>query len=109
MKTIEERAKSYARKVWRGGVRDFVNHKKATELDFIAGAHSEREELLRWRNPQEELPFDGMEVLCKVQHPHRTYDVLRHDKFGWWKEAPGGGWCSAFWEVIAWRPILENE
>ena len=38
MKTIKERAKSYARKVWCGGVRDFVNHKKATELDFIAGA-----------------------------------------------------------------------
>ena len=41
MKTIKERAKSYARKVWCGWVRDFVNHKKATELDFIAGAQSE--------------------------------------------------------------------
>lgn len=43
MKTIKERAKSYARKVWRGGVRDFVGHKKATELDFIAGAQSDEE------------------------------------------------------------------
>ncbi|WP_288539571.1 hypothetical protein [uncultured Alistipes sp.] len=42
MKTIEERAKQYARKVWHGGVRDFVSHKKATELDFIAGAQSEQ-------------------------------------------------------------------
>lgn len=98
LKTIEERAKEYAAKCY--GCQN-------TEWGFIAGALSEHAELTRWRSPQEELPFDGEEVLCKVQHPHRTYDVLRHDAFGWWKEAPGGGWCAAFWNVIAWRYINE--
>ena len=66
MKAIKERAKKYARKVWRGGTREYGSHMKLTECDFIAGAQSEREELTRWRNPNEELPENNSCVLMKV-------------------------------------------
>lgn len=33
---------------------------------FIAGAMSERSELLRWRDPKEELPEEGEDVLIKM-------------------------------------------
>ena len=43
MKAIKERAKKYARKVWRGGTREYGSHMKLTECDFIAGAQSDEE------------------------------------------------------------------
>ena len=35
--------KKYARKVWRGGTREYGSHMKLTECDFIAGAQSDEE------------------------------------------------------------------
>lgn len=43
LKAIKERAKKYARKVWRGGTREYGSHMKLTECDFIAGAQSDEE------------------------------------------------------------------
>lgn len=111
MKTIKERAKSYARKVWCGGVRDFVNHKKATELDFIAGAQSEREELTRWNDPNKP-PTDKMRVIAKCVLPNGATFVT-----GAWyavNEFPTG-WSVDLdrtfenLHVLCWRPIYENE
>lgn len=103
MKTIEERAKSYARKVWRGGSRDFVSHKKATELDFIAGAQSEREELTRWYNPKDKLPEPLKDVLVKCSDGTYLVDMFL--------PTPKKFHCEAalYGEVLGWRPILETE
>lgn len=110
MKPIEERAHYCADRVLEDvDPADALLFRKLIVESYSVGAIDEQKELLRWRTPDEELPTNDVEVLCKVQHPHRTYDVLRHDKFGWWKEAPGGGWCAACWEVKAWRPIFEKE
>lgn len=81
MKAIKERAKKYARKVWRGGTREYGSHMKLTECDFIAGAQSEREELTRWRNPNEELPENNSCVLMKVSdgEHERIYLGARQD------------------------------
>lgn len=105
MKTIEERAKQYARKVWRGGVRDFVSHKKATELDFIAGAQSEQKELTRWRDPKEEQPEDGATVLGKYCDPQRPFDIVRYINGQWYKAYHS--WSGPSGEVIGWRPICD--
>lgn len=81
MKAIKERVKKYARKVWRGGTREYGSHMKLTECDFIAGAQSEREELTRWRNPNEELPENNSCVLMKVSdgEHERIYLGARQD------------------------------
>lgn len=113
MKTIEERAKEYANilgaTLFMDSPEEDIIYRDDLARAYASGAKEERAELTRWRAPDEELPADGVEVLCKVVSPHRTYDVLRHDRFGWWKEAPGGGWCAECWAVMAWRPIYENE
>ena len=104
MKTIEERAKQYARKVWRGGVRDFVSHKKATELDFIAGAQSEQKELTRWRDPKKEQPEDGAIVLGKTSDPKQPFAIMKYYNNIWWIWAQPC-WAGPSGEVIGWRPI----
>lgn len=53
MKSIEERAKAYAKKIWSGGQRDWATAQKMSEQDFIAGAKSERKELLQWDDQSE--------------------------------------------------------
>lgn len=115
-KAIKERAKKYARKVWRGGTREYGSHMKLTECDFIAGAQSEREELTRWRNPNEELPENNSCVLMKVSdgEHERIYLGARQDDV--WMCDGGYSFCQNAEEclgydgvVIGWRPIYENE
>lgn len=106
MKTIEERAKQYARKVWHGGGRDFVSHKKATELDFIAGAQSEQKELTRWRDPKEEQPEDGATVLGKTSDPKQPIAIMKYYNNIWWIWAHPG-WSGPSGEVIGWRLICD--
>ena len=95
MKAIKERAKKYARKVWRGGTR---------------------EELTRWRNPNEELPENNSCVLMKVSdgEHERIYLGARQDDV--WMCDGGYSFCQNAEEclgydgvVIGWRPIYENE
>lgn len=109
MKTIEERAKESVIDLFDPFDLDEMTPARLglERRGFVAGAMSERNELLRWRNPQEELPAYGVEVLCKVRHSQRIYEILRHDEFGrWYREEPNGR-CVTFWKVIEWRPILE--
>lgn len=99
MKSIEERAKEYAAKC--PGCQN-------TEWGFIAGAQSEREEMLRWRDAEKELPEDGATVLGKtscVQHP---FVIMRYIDRKWWVWAYPG-WAAPAGEVIGWRPIYEIE
>lgn len=45
---------------------------KNTEEDFVAGAQSEREELLRWRDPNVVLPKVAKLPACKDQDGETT-------------------------------------
>lgn len=113
MKTIQERAADYAGKAW-SNIEDFnedhVTFENIATEAFVAGAQSEREELLRWRDPNVELPKDGEEVLVKADCPYCRYDVMKHDAFGWWEKTSlaGGGWYKAEVEITGWRPIQEE-
>lgn len=111
MKAIKERAKKYARKVWRGGTREYGSHMKLTECDFIAGAQSEREELTRWNDPNKP-PTDEMRVIAKCVLPNGATLVT-----GAWyavNEFPTG-WSVDLdrtfenLHVLGWRPIYENK
>lgn len=95
MKTIEERAKAYAAKC----------HGQNTEWGFIAGAQSEREELIRWRNPKDS-PERGKDVLLKIQlvgNDETMYSV------GYWYDSYFSNTLGHHGVVIGWRPIYENE
>lgn len=74
------------------------------------GFAKERNELLRWRDPNVERPKDGEEVLVKADCPYCRYDVMKHDAFGWWEKTSlaGGGWYKAKVEITGWRPIQEE-
>lgn len=107
MKSIEERAKAPAKKIWSGGQRDWATAQKMSEQDFIVGAKSEREELLRWRDPKKELPETGVEVLVKIDTMRSKYDIMKHNEYGWWQKAPVGGWCAPKYKPVGWRYIHE--
>lgn len=63
MKTLEERAKE----AWDDYEYRAGNLYRNCFIDgFTAGAISERNELLRWRDPKEELPEDNKQVLIKT-------------------------------------------
>lgn len=95
MKTIEERAKAYAAKC----------HGQNTEWGFIAGAQSEREELIRWRDPKD-LPERDKDVLLKIQLV--GYDEPMYS-IGYWNDSYFSNTLGHHGEVIGWRPIYENE
>lgn len=95
MKTIEDRAREYASKC--SGIQ-------STAWGFIAGAESEHAELLRWHDPKEELPEDGVFVLLKTGiYP---FTVAKHVTDGWFE--PGDYECGLPDEdVLGWREIHE--
>lgn len=111
MKTIEERVKEYTEQAWNTLDYEFnedhVTFENIVESAFIAGAISERKELLRWHDPKKELPETDVEVLVMVHADGHTYDVMRYDKHGWWQKAPDGGWCAPNNAPIGWRHIHE--
>ena len=133
MKTIEERAKE----AW------FNYEYREGELcqncftdGFVAGAKSERKEMLQcddqsetnyiiyrkefrsawgafvkylfcWHDPKRELPMTDDEVLVMVDADDHTYDVMKYDRHSWWQKAPGGGWGKAKHTPTKWRHIYE--
>lgn len=99
MKTIEDMGREYQRSDESDGT---------TATAFIDGAEWMRGELTRWHDPKEVLPEDK-EVLCKIDKRLNTYEVMRHDRHGWWMRAPipEGGWCACDYDVIGWREIHE--
>ena len=136
MKTIKERAAEYAHK-YRREVRDLSGERTDAALaGFIAGAKSERKELLQWDDQSEsndiidrkefrrawgsfvkymfkwhdskvELPEPDIEVLVKIDALHNKYDIMKHNEYEWWQKAPGGGWCAPKYTPIGWRHIHE--
>lgn len=136
MKTIKERAAEYAHK-YRREVRDLSGERADAALaGFIAGAKSERKEMLQWDYQSEsndiidskefrrawgsfvkymfkwhdskvELPETDVEVLVKIDTPHNKYDIMKHNQHGWWQKAPGGGWCVPKYKPVGWRHIHE--
>lgn len=114
MKTIEQRATEYA--CDDGVMPDspecescFNIYGKCTRDAYIASANAEHKELTRWHDPKEVLPEDGKDVLCMTDRRFHTYEVLRHNKHGWWMRVhiPEGGWCACDCNVISWREIIE--
>lgn len=141
MKTIEERARMYMNRAWSALEGDFnedhVTFENIVGDAFIAGAKSERKEMLQWddqseandiidrkefrsawgafvkylfcwHDPKRELPMTDVEVLVKIDAPGNKYDIMKHNQHGWWQKAPGGGWCAPNNAPIGWRHIHEN-
>ena len=136
MGTIKERAAEYAHK-YRREVRDLSGERTDAALaGFIAGAKSERKELLQWDDQSEsndiidskefrrawgsfvkymfkwhdskvELPETDVEVLVKIDTLRNKYDIMKHNEHGWWQKAPIGGWCAPNNAPIGWRYIHE--
>lgn len=76
MKTIEERAREYAKPI---DISDeLLVRKEAVFLiekrAFVAGAKSEHEELTRWHGPKEK-PQEGAELLLKILMPVDEGDI----------------------------------
>ena len=71
---------------------------------FVAGAMSERNELLRWRNPKDS-PERGKDVLLKIQlvgNDETMYSV------GYWYDSYFSNTLGHHGVVIGWRPIYET-
>lgn len=119
MKTIEERAEE-ACIAWSYGELDHDLLESCFVDGFFAGAKSEREELLRWRDPKEELPdreqYDWVLIRIRgcdgfIGLPH--IGELRSD--GYWHSKDYDDLFKlgeSFEErlnckVIGWRPIIE--
>lgn len=101
MKTIKERAENYA--CQRHVLMNSTN--RAACYGYIAGAYSEREELLRWHDPKE-LPNHTKQVLLKLENEDGCVRyTVRRFMFGrvWGRLLPMG------YSVCGWRPIHENE
>lgn len=140
MKTIEERAKKYASRAWSALDEEFnedqTTYENIVEDAFIAGAKSERKEMLqwddqseandiidskefrrawgsfvkymfKWHDPKKEFPETDVEVLVTIDAPGNKYDIMKHNEYGWWQKAPGGGWCAPKYAPIGWRHIHE--
>lgn len=80
---IESKAKEYADRAWSTlGVEFNEDHNTFENIvidAFMAGAKSERAELLRWRDPKEELPDDTEYVLIKEMKSYWHYTFLTSD------------------------------
>ena len=99
--TIEERAENYASQ--RHVSMNSPNG--AAYYGYIAGAYSERQELLRWRDPKKEQPEDEATVLGKYCDPQRPFDIVRYINGQWYKAYHS--WSGPSGEVIGWRPICD--
>lgn len=72
---------------------------------YLAGAKSEREELIRWHDPKEELPPIEKVVLVKLNFG-RGYALADRGDEGWWY-ADSEEWEISDEQVIGWREIHE--
>lgn len=78
------------------------------EEAFDAAEQWLRTQLLRWRDPKEELPEEGVPVLAKFHNG--TYAVLlryNHPRLGWGWTFDSVGIIPNDSQIIGWRPILE--
>ena len=88
------------------------------DTSFKAGAEWMRQELLRWRDPQKELPEEGKLVLLKINSDYPDDLFLGAYKNGDWDIDGGYVWGTSAEDadanglggfVTGWRPIHENE
>lgn len=99
MRTIEERAKEYVKRVYDGGYTD-------VEIGFIRGAQSEHKELTRW-NSLECPPDNRRQVLLKVK---TSFIGKIYYKVGSFID---GDYCESYsgrslkTECLGWREIHE--
>lgn len=111
MKTIQERAADYAGKAW-SNIEDFnedhVTFENIATDAFVAGAQSERKELLRWRDPKKELPEEGVDVLIKTTMCRKYcvafYKGNNYQNYRWHEN--NGAIDDDM--VVGWRPIREE-
>lgn len=110
MKTIKERAAEYAHK-YRREVRDLSGERTDAALaGFIAGAESEREELLRWRDPEKELPEEYTPILVRYGHIETRKAVVwlmvtQRGRRVW--NVDNTDMVILDKDIIGWRPIIE--
>lgn len=107
METIEERAREYAHQ-YRRDAHDLKGERAdAAFAAYCQGAEDEREELIRWHDPKEELPKDNRDVLVKTTLCAR-YCIAFYKANGarnyHWHENNGSIDDDM---VIGWRPIHE--
>ena len=102
MKTIKERAENYASQ--RHVSMNSPN--RAAYYGYIAGAYSERQELLRWRDPKKEQPEDGATVLGKTSDTKQPFAIMKYYNNIWWIWAHSC-WAVPSGEVIGWRSIYD--
>lgn len=110
MKTIEERAEE-ACVACSYGELDHDLLESCFVDGFFAGAKSEREELLRWRDPKEELPEERRAVLVKTDVDINIGFYFGHGEFS--VGDIGTGLVDRKDEdedsylILGWRPIVE--
>ena len=100
MKTIDERADSYCREQAYQGGYDVEDVRAA----YLKGAQDERDEITRWNDPKDELPYPQQPVI--VCTSPKIYFIATYDtEFGCWFTEDGGacGRC----EIMGWRKIHE--
>lgn len=105
METIEERAREYANQ-YRRDAHDLKGEQAdAAFAAYCQGAEDEREELIRWHDPKEELPPIEKVVLVKLNFG-RGYALADRGDEGWWY-ADSEEWEISDEQVIGWREIHE--
>lgn len=111
MKTIEERIQEYVANAWvelDQFNEDHVTFENIVTSACIVGANFERDELLRWRDPEKEFPEDYVPVLGKTSDVQHPFVIMRYIGCRWLVWAYPG-WAGPSGKVIGWRPILEDE
>lgn len=114
MKMIEERAKE----AWDNyEYREGELYQSCFTDGFINGAESERDELLRWRDPKKELPKQNKLVLLKTDEGIYTGSWWGGIEFGVYGNGFSRGLLRSELEgseddgytccIISWRPIEE--
>ena len=101
MKTIDERVQRYCAAECPNASKEVLTLVCRT---FKDGAKSEREELTRWHDPKDELPWPRQPVI--VCTSPKIYSIASYDtEYECWFTEDGGacGRC----EIIGWREIHE--
>lgn len=77
MKTPQEAAREYAKRIWRNG-REYQSPERYSIEDFLFGASW----VERWFGVEKELPEYRVDVCLITEFGHIFR--ARHDEYGWW-------------------------
>lgn len=84
---------------------DTVMMRNGALVFHVFRVESGRENPLSWHDTKKELPEIDVELQVMPYADSNAYDVMRYDRYGWWQQAPGGGWCAATNAPARWRYI----